>query len=359
MKILYVVGKLNQEFGGGIINRRNLEVLQASGHEVSVCQIPQYQVEFTQRLYDRFCGMNGGLSRLNVQEVLECLEKNRVDVLFISHSLYGIIAKRIKNKYPYLQVITFFHNVEVKYALEMLKANKRNLASYLNLLFVYRAEFLAVRYSNYLLALNCRDARQIQKIYKKSVSLLLPTTFKDQGRVEKDVNVSSLTYLFVGSDFFANIHGITWFIRKVMPLTKGRLLVVGQGMEALSHLASDRIDVIGTVVDLKDWYAKADIVVCPLFLGSGMKTKTAEAMMYGRAIVGTREAFVGYEVDATRVGGSTESHEEMAAIMNALEEDRSRLLACQEYAREVFLDRYALDSTVNVMKQFLDGLKKK
>ena len=38
---------------------------------------------------------------------------------------------------------------------------------------------------------------------------------------------------------------------------------------------------------LETWYEKADVVISPIFLGSGMKTKTAEALMYGKPILGT------------------------------------------------------------------------
>jgi hypothetical protein len=36
-------------------------------------------------------------------------------------------------------------------------------------------------------------------------------------------------------------------------------------------------------------------VVAPIFLGSGMKTKVAEAASYGKVTIGTKEAFEGYE----------------------------------------------------------------
>lgn len=38
-------------------------------------------------------------------------------------------------------------------------------------------------------------------------------------------------------------------------------------------------------------------MVMPIFSGSGMKVKTAEALMYGKFLIGTKEAFEGYEID--------------------------------------------------------------
>ena len=47
--------------------------------------------------------------------------------------------------------------------------------------------------------------------------------------------------------------------------------------------------------NLSEWYLKAHFVIAPIFYGSGMKTKIAEAMMFGKKIIGTPEAFSGYE----------------------------------------------------------------
>ena len=41
----------------------------------------------------------------------------------------------------------------------------------------------------------------------------------------------------------------------------------------------------------------------PIFEGSGMKLKTCEALMFGKNIIGTPEAFAGYDIDDyTNVG---------------------------------------------------------
>ena len=43
--------------------------------------------------------------------------------------------------------------------------------------------------------------------------------------------------------------------------------------------------------------AGAALVIAPIFDGSGMKTKVAEALMHGKHVVGTPEAFSGYAAD--------------------------------------------------------------
>lgn len=55
------------------------------------------------------------------------------------------------------------------------------------------------------------------------------------------------------------------------------------------------VKVLGTVDDLAETYRNVDVVVEPILTGSGMKVKTAEALMHGKEIIGTEEALVGYE----------------------------------------------------------------
>lgn len=157
MRIFYIVGKMDQDFGGGVINHRNLELLRATCCDVEVFQFEQYKVPFWQRLKERVHGVNGGVSRLNIEEIIIHLREHPVDLVFIAHSLYGCIVKRVKDEFPQLPIVTFLHNVEVRYAWEMFKNNVKSMGNLLNIFFVYRAEKLAVKYSDYLIALNNRQ----------------------------------------------------------------------------------------------------------------------------------------------------------------------------------------------------------
>ncbi len=101
--------------------------------------------------------------------------------------------------------------------------------------------------------------------------------------------------LFVGSRFFANEEGVDWFLERVMPGVSPDIdfRVVGTICDALR----DR-----TLLRMSIWRAGWSILplVCqrngcgvPIFTGSGMKTKTIEALRFGRRVLGTKEAFVG------------------------------------------------------------------
>ena len=65
--------------------------------------------------------------------------------------------------------------------------------------------------------------------------------------------------------------------------------------ELREDLTRNNVTVVGSVENLDEWYNKADLVVGPIFKGEGMKTKTCEALMYGKRYLGTDEALEGYE----------------------------------------------------------------
>ena len=83
------------------------------------------------------------------------------------------------------------------------------------------------------------------------------------------------------------------FAREVWPrilsrVPEARLHVVGGISENLPALPG--IDAFGQVVNLHPFYTAAAVVVCPITVGTGVKTKMLEALRYGKAVVATPEA---------------------------------------------------------------------
>jgi polysaccharide biosynthesis protein PslH len=62
-----------------------------------------------------------------------------------------------------------------------------------------------------------------------------------------------------------------------------------------AKLAQERIVVTGRVHDVCPWLAAADIAVCPLRIGGGVKMKMLEALAFGKPIVTTSIGAQGLE----------------------------------------------------------------
>ena len=120
--------------------------------------------------------------------------------------------------------------------------------------------------------------------------------------------------------------------------------IVGRGMSKLQEEspALREIEVVSDAPDLLPHLQDADIVVLPIFSGSGMKVKTCESLMYGKNIVGTTEAFEGYDIDYSLIGGNCKTAQEFIdCIQNFTHNPRPRF---NDYARQTYLQKYSLSA---------------
>lgn len=98
-----------------------------------------------------------------------------------------------------------------------------------------------------------------------------------------------------------NVDAATWFCRDVWPrvllaVPDARLLLVGRNPSPEVHeLASDSIEVTGTVPDLQPYYARTRVAVAPLRAGGGSRLKILEALAAARPVVATTIGAEGLE----------------------------------------------------------------
>ncbi|HYE69973.1 MAG TPA: TIGR03087 family PEP-CTERM/XrtA system glycosyltransferase [Aquabacterium sp.] len=98
--------------------------------------------------------------------------------------------------------------------------------------------------------------------------------------------------VFTGAmDYWPNIDAVTWFAREVLPALKRdwprlRFHVVGRSPPpAVQALASESVNVTGTVPDVRPYLQHAKLVVAPLRLARGVQNKVLEAMAMARPVV--------------------------------------------------------------------------
>jgi glycosyltransferase involved in cell wall biosynthesis len=278
------------------------------------------------RLAGALRGAIDGVSASSIADVLARIHDKGVDRVFLNGSNLGAIAKAIKKARPEVEILTFFHNVESRFFLGALR-EKKSLKAAGVLVSNYVAERMAVRHSDRLVVLSERDADQLGRLYGRRGTDIVPMALEDRldaRAVEHQGRQSGDAYLlFVGGAFYANQAGISWFAKNVAPRLAIKTTVVGHGMEKLRAEIGEvpNVEIIGAVDDLQDWYLDAKAAIAPIFDGSGMKTKVAEALMFGKKIAGTREAFSGYDQVAAEAGWLCKDADEFLTA-----------LACRELA---------------------------
>lgn len=113
--------------------------------------------------------------------------------------------------------------------------------------------------------------------------------------------------VFTGSmDWEPNIDGVEFFCREVWPLVLARIpnarfRIVGRDPHPrVKKLASDSVEVTGTVPSIVEHLRNAAVFVVPLRMGGGTRIKIYEGMAMGKATVSTTVGAEGLDVEHGR-----------------------------------------------------------
>ncbi len=251
-------------------------------------------------------GYIDGIDANSLSRLCDVIEAERVTRVFLDGSNFGIAARVIKRRFPRVRVFTFFHNFEARFFWGSLKVRRSARAAAV-LLANYLAERAAARWSDVRICLSERDGAGLRRWYGRGADAIAPMVLADKlppGPPPARADRVKPYALFVGGAFYANVEGMRWWAREVAPRSPLRTVVIGQGMEVLAdELAGNaQVELVGGVDDLAPWYRDAAVVIAPIFDGSGMKTKVAEALMFGKRVIGTPEAFSGYAPEVVETG---------------------------------------------------------
>lgn len=363
MKILIIRYKktLGVPEGGEQGSEKNLVVLQqiAGKDNVDTCFIHDEAhrrtlYEYLQGILYMPFGYYFGLTPKRVHEIVHMAQG--YDVVFVDRSVFGIVAKKLKESGYKGRVVCFFHNVEVVY-FGAKYSNRLNPMRWLVLPCADRNDRWSCRYADRIIALSTRDDDELFHRYNRRADVLIPVAFVDRYRRDRyttELTAEKPLCMFLGAYFPANVDGIEWFVKNVLPHVDIRMQIVGKGMEKLkdSEWMRPDIELLSNVPDLTPIFEAADIMILPIFKGSGMKVKTCESMMYGKNIIGTPEAWSGYELDYSKAGASCFTADEfIAAIKGFCQHPRPRF---NTYSREVFINNYSADHMVDKFRKVLE-----
>ncbi len=300
--VLLITPDVKERGGREQLSRLLLENLRGvTGDRIEIFRLPRPQ--FKTSVLERLSGRIDGITVPSEAELLKRLSQISPDCIFIDGSNLGRLARFLRKAGVTLPIVTFYHNVEARFFFDALRA-----APSVHALGVLIANTIAERwaatYSKRRILLNERDARLHARLYRHTGTDVLPMALRDQydpAAAEAARPWDKPYALFVGGGFYANVEGMAWYAREIAPNAPLTTVVVGRGMEEHRERLEQYggVKVVGPADDLGPWYAHAHVVVAPILSGSGMKTKTAEALMHGKPIIGTPEAFTGYEIGWT------------------------------------------------------------
>jgi len=349
MKIFYVARDAGKESNGaGTVMRRNLDALRAIAGEDNVKTFSLPPSNMKNVLLSLVTVSSYGVPGAVELEAVKLAKAYTPDIIFVDSTSFGSLVKRLEKVAP---VVAFAHNLDTKLCREEIGSRPLWITLPKYLMTRYN-EAKTAKYASHLICLNKRDSGGFKKTFNREADIILPITFpsKDLSVYDTLKTTDRPYFLFVGSDFFPNVEGICWFIEKVAPNVNTDFHIVGsccRNEKIKSLHLPDNVKLLGYVDDLDKEYYNAAGVIAPIFKGSGMKTKTVEALSYGKTIFGTSESFAGIECDYAKIGGLCNTAEEFICYLN---EHKSALFNPYTLSlfREYFSDEVAKDRFRNL-----------
>lgn len=144
---------------------------------------------------------------------------------------------------------------------------------------------------------------------------------------------------FASMDWLPNIEAVDWLMSEVWPLVQKKdhgvkLVLAGRGMPGrFSKLRSAQVEVQEHVADSKQFYKDHDIMLVPLWSGSGLRIKLVEGLAYGKPIITTSIGAEGIPYEHGKHLLIADTPQEFTDAMVSLSLDPARKQALQKEAR--------------------------
>ena len=242
------------------------------------------------------------------------------------------------------------HNVEYK-IWEGLAAGEKNplKKAYLSLLArrLKRFEMDAINRVDMISAITQSDTDEFRKMGCTKPIIIIPAGVNLDCLIPSPNSVEPKSVFHLGSmEWLPNREAMNWFLEKVWlrvleQVPDAKFYLGGRGMpESFQNLKMPNVQVCGEVDDAVEFMNSKQIMIVPLFSGSGIRIKILEGMALGKTIVSTPLGVQGIECDMSNdvlVSGDAEG---FAMHLVRLLTDQTECTRIGQNAMKFVRDRY-------------------
>ena len=301
------------------------------------------------------------------QKLIELLNEEEYDIIQLE-TLYLAPYVPIIKKHSKGLITMRAHNVEFE-IWERITKNTEFLPKklYLNYLTnkLKNFELEHLNSYDYLIPVTERDLKTFKKLGYKNGALASPIGLDTTNYIKQGVSVAKkegLNICFIGAlDWMPNYEGFEWFLKNVWSqLMEDHdeiyFSVAGRNTpDSVMSVKEKNVGVYGEVADAVSFISNSDIMVVPLFSGSGMRVKILEGMALGKTVITTSLGLEGISAQHKEEILIADTPEEFIEMINYCNDDKSVLERIGKNAREFVIKYY--DNKKNA-EQLLDLYKK-
>jgi O-antigen biosynthesis protein len=225
---------------------------------------------------------------------------------------------------------------------------------------VKHSELKAYRAADYVIAVTDEDRRIILHEEPMLSVGVVPNIHAMQPLDDAKNRVPD-SLLFVGNfKHEPNSDAMLWFCREILPLIwkeapAARLRIVGDAPpKIVRDLASERIEVVGYVPDLRPYLCTSRVSVAPLRYGGGMKGKIGEAMAAGLPVVTTSTGIEGFGLTPGKNVLVGDHPRDFCAAVVKLLRDESTYDAVRKAGWKYISDRFSVEAVKANLLTVLD-----
>lgn len=228
-----------------------------------------------------------------------------------------------------------------------------------------RFEKQVISKADALVTITTHDAAEFSRMIPGK-PLFTCITGVDIKTYQQQVNVTlkPKTIFYFGSmDWLPNSEAVLWFLDKCWDkvhkaVPDSRFVIAGQGMpEQFKRLNKPNVILVESVPDAAMFYRQHELMIVPLWSGSGLRIKIIEGMAFGKAIVSTSIGAEGIAYSEGQNIRIADNGDDFAkAVIDLLQHpERRKALEKEaaEFARKEFDNARVVAPLVNFYKQLL------
>ena len=230
-------------------------------------------------------------------KLIKKLKQTTFDIIQLEGLFMGVYIDTIK-KYSEAKIVLRAHNIE-HFIWKRHISNEKSAARKFYLSIQNRRlrkfELKVLSKIDAVVPITKTDEIEFRKLdYGKKLYACITGVDVKNYQTKSDLPEKAKTVFYFGSmDWMPNQEAVTWFLDNCWDtvhsaLPESRLILAGRGMPLeFFHITKPNVLIVENVEDGKAFYQQHQVMIVPLWSGSGLRIKIIEGMAYGKAIVST------------------------------------------------------------------------